>query len=37
LVDQQRGVIDYASMISMVRTAQHLGAAPVVRVPQNEP
>ena len=37
LVDQQHGVIDYASMVSMVRTAQHFGATPVVRVPQNEP
>ena len=37
LVDQQHGVIDYASMVSMVRTVQHLGAAPIVRVPQNEP
>lgn len=37
VVDQQHGVIDYASMVSMVRTIQHAGAAPVVRVMQNEP
>ena len=37
VVDQQHGVIDYASMVSMVRTIHNLGAAAVVRVPQNEP
>jgi 4-hydroxy-2-oxoheptanedioate aldolase len=36
-VDGQHGVVDYASMVSMVRTIQFAGAAPVVRVPQNEP
>lgn len=36
-VDAQHGVVDYASMVSMVRTIQSAGAAPVVRVPQNEP
>jgi 4-hydroxy-2-oxoheptanedioate aldolase len=37
VVDGQHGVIDYASMVSMVRTIGSAGAAPVVRVPQNEP
>ncbi len=36
-VDQQHGVVDYASMVSMVRTIGSAGAAPLVRVPYNEP
>lgn len=36
-VDQQHGVVDYASMVSMVRTIKSAGAAPIVRVPYNEP
>jgi 4-hydroxy-2-oxoheptanedioate aldolase len=37
VVDRQHGLIDHASMISMIRTAGDAGVAPVVRVPQNEP
>lgn len=36
-VDQQHGVVDYASMVSMLRTIGAAGAAPLVRVPHNEP
>lgn len=36
-VDQQHGVVDYASMVSMVRTIKSVGAAPIVRVSYNEP
>ena len=36
-VDQQHGVVDYASMVSMLRTIESAGAAPLVRVAQNEP
>lgn len=36
-VDQQHGVVDYASMVSMLRTIKFAGAAPLVRVAQNEP
>jgi 4-hydroxy-2-oxoheptanedioate aldolase len=36
-VDQQHGVVDYASMVSMLRTINAAGAAPLVRVAQNEP
>jgi 4-hydroxy-2-oxoheptanedioate aldolase len=36
-VDQQHGVIGYASMVSMVRTIESAGATPIVRVPNNEP
>ena len=36
-VDQQHGVVDYASMVSMLRTIKSAGAAPLVRVAQNEP
>lgn len=36
-VDGQHGIVDYASMVSMVRAIQFAGAAPVVRIPQNEP
>ena len=36
-VDGQHGVVDYASMVSMLRTIKSAGAAPLVRVAQNEP
>ena len=35
-VDQQHGVVDYASMVSMIRAIALTGAAPLVRVLQNE-
>ena len=35
-IDQQHGVVDYASMVSMVRAIELAGAAPLVRVLQNE-
>ena len=36
-VDQQHGVIDHASTVSMIRAITAAGAATLVRVPQNEP
>ena len=36
-VDQQHGVVDYASMVSMLRAIESAGAASLVRVSQNEP
>lgn len=36
-VDQQHGVIGYDSMVEMIRAVEATGAAPFVRVPQNEP
>lgn len=36
-VDGQHGIVDYASMVSMLRTIKFAGAAPIVRVAQNEP
>ena len=36
-VDQQHGVIDYASMISMFQAIGAAGAAPITRVIQNDP
>jgi 4-hydroxy-2-oxoheptanedioate aldolase len=36
-VDQQHGVIDYASMVAMIRAAGAAGCSPIVRVPSNEP
>lgn len=35
-VDQQHGVVDYTSMVSMIRAVNAAGAATLVRVPQNE-
>ena len=36
-VDQQHGLVDHASLVSMLRTIKFSGAAPIVRVSQNEP
>ena len=36
-VDVQHGVVGYACMVSMLRTINAAGAAPLVRVAQNEP
>lgn len=36
-VDQQHGVLDYDSMVSMIRAINAAGAATLVRVLQNEP
>jgi 4-hydroxy-2-oxoheptanedioate aldolase len=36
-VDQQHGVIDYSTMVSMFRAIDARGAAPLTRVPVNEP
>ncbi len=36
-VDQQHGLVDSASLVPMLRAIESAGAAPVVRVPQNEP
>jgi 4-hydroxy-2-oxoheptanedioate aldolase len=36
-LDQQHGLIDYASMVAMIRAAGAAGCTPIVRVASNEP
>lgn len=36
-IDQQHGLIDYANFLPMLRAVEGRGAAPITRVPANEP
>lgn len=36
-IDEQHGLISFATSVEMIRAAASIGATPIVRVPQNEP